>query len=89
LVVVVVRPNTIIIQDLPVTVVPVVVVPVVEIRTEVTAAKEVRGRRDKVSMVHDLEVIGTPVVVGVPVRWVTVETVLVVVILYGETVVMV
>jgi hypothetical protein len=87
--VVVVRPNTIIIQDLPVTVVPVVVVPVVEPQTGVTVVKEVRGRRDKVSMVHDLEFIGTPVVVGVPVRWVMAETVLVVVIVHGETVVMV
>ena len=70
-------------------VVPVVVVPVVELRVEITVVKEVRERRDKVSTVPDRGFIGTLVVVGVPVRKVTVETVLVVVIVHGETVVMV
>ena len=82
------RPNTIIIQDLPVTVVQVVVVPVVELQMEVTVAKEVRVHQVRDTTVPDQVIIGTPVVVGVPVRKVTVETVLVVLIL-NHTVVMV
>ena len=78
MVVVGVRPPTTITIDLPVTVVLVVVVPVAEIKAEVMGVKEVRGRRDKVMTVPDQVLIGTPVVVGVPVRKVTVETVLVV-----------
>jgi hypothetical protein len=89
LVVVGVRPNTIIIQDLPVTVVPVVVVRVVEIRMEILEVKEVRVHQVRVTTVHDLEIIGTPVVVEVLVRKVTDETVQTIVLLYGETVVMV
>tara|TARA_B100001758_G_C17998141_1_gene396602 strand:+ start:15 stop:284 length:270 start_codon:yes stop_codon:yes gene_type:complete len=83
-----VLPNTIITQDLQVTVVPVVVVLVVELRMEITVVKEVQVRRVKVTMVRDRVIIGTPVVVGVPVRKVTVEMVQTIVILYGETVVM-
>jgi len=63
---------------LPVTVVPVVVVPVVEPRMGVTVVKEVRGRRDKVTTVHVRGLTGTPLVVVVPVVWVTVEMVKVV-----------
>tara|TARA_Y100000996_G_scaffold234657_1_gene184568 strand:+ start:222 stop:491 length:270 start_codon:yes stop_codon:yes gene_type:complete len=83
-----VLPNTIITQDLQVTVVPVVVVLVVELRMEITVVKEVQVRRVKVTMVRDRVIIGTPVVVGVLVRKVTVEMVQTIVILYGETVVM-
>jgi hypothetical protein len=79
--VVVVRPNTIILQDLPVTVVQVVVVPVVELQMEVTVAKEVRVHQVRDTTVPDQVIIGTPVVVGVPVRKVTVETGLVVLML--------
>jgi hypothetical protein len=79
--VVVVRPNTIILQDLPVTVVQVVVVPVVELQMEVTVAKEVRVHQVRDTTVPDQVIIGTPVVVGVPVRKVTVETGLVVLII--------
>jgi hypothetical protein len=62
-------------------VVPVVVVLVVEIRMEITVVKEVRVRRVKVMTVPDRVIIGTPVVVVVPVVWVTVETVKVVIII--------
>jgi hypothetical protein len=84
-----VRPNTIITLDLPVTVVPVVVVPVLEPRMGIMAVKEVRVHQVRVTTVHDLEIIGTPVVVEVLVRKVTDETVQTIVLLYGETVVMV
>ena len=63
-----------------VTVVPVVVVPVVELQMGITVVKEVRGWRDKVLMVHDLEITGILAVVVVQVRWGMVETVRVVVI---------
>jgi hypothetical protein len=70
-------------------VVLVVVVPVVEIQTGVTVVKEVRVHQVRVTTVPDRGIIGTPVVVGVPVRKVTDETVQTIVLLYGETVVMV
>ena len=83
------RPNTIIILDLPVMVVLVVVVPVVELRTGVTVVKEVRVHQVRDTTVPDQVIIGTPVVVGVPVRRGMGEMVVVVVVtLYGETVVM-
>ncbi len=69
-----VRPNTIILVDLQVTVVLVVVVLVVEVRMEVTVVKEVRVRRVRVTTVPDRVIIGTPEVVVVPVARVTVET---------------
>jgi hypothetical protein len=69
-------------------VVLVVVDPVVEPQTVITGVKGVRGRRDKVSMVRDLEITGIPLVVVVQVRRVTVETVPVVLIPH-HTVVMV
>tara|TARA_B100001094_G_scaffold21352_1_gene18044 strand:- start:570 stop:833 length:264 start_codon:yes stop_codon:yes gene_type:complete len=81
-VVVGVRPLTTIPIDLPVTVVLVVVVPVVELRTEVTAAKEVRVHQVRDTTVPDQVIIGIQLVVGVPVRKVTVETGLVVLIPY-------
>tara|TARA_B100001769_G_scaffold232552_1_gene195609 strand:+ start:86 stop:331 length:246 start_codon:yes stop_codon:yes gene_type:complete len=74
--------------DLPVMVVPVVVVLVVDFRVEVTVVKEVRGHQVRDTTVPDQVLIGTPLVVEVPVRKVTVETVLVVLIL-NHTVVMV
>ena len=83
-----VRPNTIIIVDPRVTVVLVVVVPVVELQAEITVVKEVRGHRVRDTTVPDRETTGTPQVVGVPVRRVTVETVPVVLII-NHTVVMV
>jgi hypothetical protein len=61
-----------------VTVVPVVVVLVVDLRMGVTVVKEVRVRRDRVTTVPDRGLHGTPVVVVVPVVWVTAETVKVV-----------
>jgi hypothetical protein len=61
-----------------VTVVPVVVVLVVDLRVGVTVVKEVRVRRDRVTTVPDRGLHGTPVVVVVPVVWVTAETVKVV-----------
>jgi hypothetical protein len=67
--------------NLRVTVVPVVVVPVVETRVGVMVVKEVRVRRDRVTMVPDQGIHGTPQVVVVPVGWVTVETVKVVIML--------
>jgi hypothetical protein len=73
---------------LPVMVVLVVVDPVVEIRVEVTVVKGVRGRRDKVLMVRDREITGTPPVVVARVRRVMVVTVPVVLIPH-HTVVMV
>jgi hypothetical protein len=72
LVVVGVRPNTIITLDLPVTVVLVAVVLVVEIQTILMAVKGVRVHLVKVSTVLDRVMIGTPVVVGVLVKRVTV-----------------
>tara|TARA_B100000131_G_scaffold293722_1_gene309281 strand:+ start:14 stop:280 length:267 start_codon:yes stop_codon:yes gene_type:complete len=81
LVVVGVRPNTIITQDLQVTVVPVVVVLVVELRMEITVVKEVQVYRVRATMVHVRVIIGIPLVVGVLVRKVTVETVPVVLII--------
>jgi hypothetical protein len=87
-VVVVVRPPTTIPIDLRVTVVLVVVVPVVEARTGVMAVKEVRVHQVRDTTVPDQGVTGTPLVVEVPVRKVTDETVLVVLIL-NHTVVMV
>ena len=74
--------------DLRVTVVPVVVVQVVELRMEITVVKEVRVQRDRATMVHVRVIIGIPLVVGVLVRKVTVETVPVVLII-DHTVVMV
>ena len=74
--------------DLPVTVVPVVVDLVVELQVEVMVVKEVRVHQVKDTTVPDQVLIGIKVVVGVPVRKVTVETVLVVKII-NHTVVMV
>ena len=82
------RPLTTIPIDLRVTVVLVVVVPVVEPRTGVMAVKEVRVHQVRDTTVPDQVIIGIQLVVGVPVRKVTVETVLVVLIL-NHTVVMV
>tara|TARA_B100001142_G_scaffold296697_1_gene318561 strand:- start:350 stop:601 length:252 start_codon:yes stop_codon:yes gene_type:complete len=65
---------------LGVLVVLVVVVPVVEMKTGGMVKFRVRGRRDKVSTVHIQVMLGTPVVAGVRVSQVTVETVRVVVI---------
>jgi hypothetical protein len=48
---------------------------------EVTVAKEVRVHQVRDTTVPDQVIIGTPVVVGVPVRKVTVETGLVVLML--------
>tara|TARA_B100001996_G_scaffold93704_1_gene69994 strand:+ start:596 stop:796 length:201 start_codon:yes stop_codon:yes gene_type:complete len=63
-------------------VVPVVVVPVVELRVGIMVLKEVRVRRDKVTMVPDRVKHGGPVVaVVVRVRRVTVETVVVAVVI--------
>ena len=73
---------------LVVMVVPVVVVPVVETRVGIMVKFRVRGRRDKVSTVRPQVILGTPVVVGVRVRRVMVETVPVVIII-NHTVVMV
>jgi hypothetical protein len=87
-VVVVVRPPTTITIDLRVTVVLVVVDPVLEPRTGVMVVKEVRVHQVRDTTVPDQGIIGIKVVVGVPVRKVTVETVLVVLIL-NHTVVMV
>tara|TARA_B100000131_G_scaffold66939_1_gene63214 strand:+ start:374 stop:640 length:267 start_codon:yes stop_codon:yes gene_type:complete len=70
-----VRPRITLTLNLRVTVVPVVVVPVVEVRVGVMVVKEVRVRRVRVTMVHDQDIHGTPLVVVVPVAWVTVETV--------------
>tara|TARA_B100001769_G_scaffold181560_1_gene143494 strand:+ start:143 stop:373 length:231 start_codon:yes stop_codon:yes gene_type:complete len=67
--------------DLQVTVVPVVVVLVVELRAGVMAVKEVRVHQVRDTTVPDQVIIGIKVVVGVPVRKVTVETGLVVLIL--------
>tara|TARA_R110001606_G_C14858706_1_gene588186 strand:+ start:285 stop:509 length:225 start_codon:yes stop_codon:yes gene_type:complete len=61
-------------------VVLVVVVLVERTRLRVTVVKEVSVRRDKVSMVRDLEITGTTLVVVVPVKRVMVETVPVVLI---------
>ena len=83
------RPNTIIIVDLQATVVPVVVVLVLETTVGVMVVKEVQVHRVRATMVHVRGMHGTLLVVGVLVRKVTVETVPVVVILHGETVVMV
>ena len=83
-----VRPNTIITQDLPVMVVLAVVVLVVELRMEITVVKEVQVYRVRATMVHVRVIIGIPLVVGVLVRKVTVETVPVVLII-DHTVVMV
>jgi hypothetical protein len=69
-------------------VVLVVVVLVERTRLRVTVVKEVSVRRDKVSMVRDLEITGTTLVVVVPVKRVMVETVPVVLIPH-HTVVMV
>tara|TARA_B100000401_G_scaffold414835_1_gene336033 strand:- start:329 stop:604 length:276 start_codon:yes stop_codon:yes gene_type:complete len=74
--------------NLEVTVVPVVVVPVVDSRVDSMVKLRVRGRRDKVTMVRILVLLGTPVVVGVRVRRVMVITVAVVLII-NHTVVMV
>jgi hypothetical protein len=81
LVVVGVRLHITITIDLQVMVVPVVVVPVVELRVGVTVVKEVRVQRVRATMVPDRGIIGTPQVVAVLVRKVTVETVLVVLML--------
>ena len=83
-----VRPNTIMTQDLQVTVVPVVVVLVVELRMEITVVKEVQVYRVRATTVHVRVIIGIPLAVGVLVRKVTVETVPVVLII-DHTVVMV
>ena len=83
-----VRPNTIIVVDLQVMAVPVVVVLVVELRMEITVVKEVQVYRVRATMVHVRVIIGIPLVVGVLVRKVTVETVPVVLII-DHTVVMV
>ena len=72
------RPNTIILVDLQVTVVPVVVVLVLEVRTEIAVVKEVRVHRVRATTVPVRVIIGTPEVVVVPVVRVTVETVKVV-----------
>ena len=64
---------------LGVMVVLVVVVLVVETRMGHMVKFRVRERRDKVSTVHIQVMLGTPVVVGVRVRWVMGETVRVVV----------
>jgi len=88
LVVVVVRPPTTITIDLRVMVVLVVVVPVVELRMGIMGVKEVRVHQVRDTTVPDRGLPGTLPVVGVPVRKVTVETVLVVLIL-NHTVVMV
>ena len=70
------RPPTTITIDLPVMVVLAAVVPVVELRVEITAVKEVRERRDKVSTVPDrVNNGGLVVVVVVRVRRVMVEMV--------------
>ena len=82
------RPNTIITQDLPVMVVPVVVVLVLETTVGVMVVKEVQVHRVRATMVHVRVIIGIPLVVGVLVRKVTVETVPVVLII-DHTVVMV
>ena len=82
------RPPTTITIDPQVMVVLAAVVPVVDLHLEVMVVKEVRGRQDKVSMVRDQGLHGTPLVAGVPVRRGTVETVRVVLIL-NHTVVMV
>jgi hypothetical protein len=66
---------------LPGMVVPVVVVPVVETRMGVMVVKEVGGCRVRVTMVRDRGIHGTPVVVGVPMGRVMVETVKVVIII--------
>ena len=81
------RPNTIITQDLQVTVVLVVVVLVVETRMGVMVVKEVQVRRVRATTVPDQGIHGTPEVVVVPVVRVTVETVKVVIII-DHTVVM-
>ena len=83
------RPNTIIIVDPRVTVVLAAVVPVVELQVEIMVVKEVRVYQVRDTTVRDRVIPGTPVVVGVLVRKVTVEMVVVIVLLYGETVVMV
>tara|TARA_Y100000748_G_scaffold143797_1_gene120588 strand:+ start:140 stop:352 length:213 start_codon:yes stop_codon:yes gene_type:complete len=57
------------------------VVPVVELRMEVTAVKEVRVHQVRDTTVPDQVIIGIQLVVVVPVRKVTVETVLVVLII--------
>ncbi len=75
------RVVTTIMIDLPVMVVPVVVVPVVELQMGITVVKEVRGHQVRDTTVPDRGIIGTLPVVVVPVRKVTVETVLVVLIL--------
>ena len=75
------RPLTTILIDLPVMVVLAAVVPVVELRMEVTAVKEVRVHQVRDTTVPDRGIIGIQLVVGVPVRKVTVETVLVVIII--------
>tara|TARA_B100001175_G_scaffold261758_1_gene231002 strand:+ start:382 stop:660 length:279 start_codon:yes stop_codon:yes gene_type:complete len=80
LVVVGVQLITLTLLTLRVMVVPVVVVPVVELQMEIMVVKEVRGRRDKVTMVRDREITGTPVVVVVRVKRGMVETVPVVLI---------
>ena len=74
------HPITMKVICLRVTVVLVVVVPVVELRMEVMVVKGVRVRLVKVLMVPDRDKHGTPVVVGVLVKRVTVGMVRLIVI---------
>ena len=66
---------------LGVMVVPVVVVPVVETRVGDMVKLRVRGQRDKVTAVQNRVMLGTPVVVVVPMGRVMDETVKVVIII--------
>ncbi len=68
------RPNTIIIVDPRVTVVLAAVDLVVELHTGIMVVKEVRVHQVRDTTVPDRVIPGTPVVVGVPVVKVMVET---------------